>query len=211
MKHYLNLEDLTDESVERVLRLNAYLKGTSFYDMPASARHHGNRPGGLYEHSAAVFDSLMELTKKLNLQWLRPESPYIIAFGHDVCKIDAYTMREPGWEKVSDDGYGNVEYKCRYCGCVYDEKRKYCPKCDAHMGEWINNPKHSGRHADLSLDILREAGIELTDEERACIRWHMGAFDDPQNWSNYTSAIRMFPNVLWTHTADMVAAHINNI
>lgn len=196
------IASLSDESLSRILRLNAYLRSTSFYDMPASARFHGNHAGGLYEHSVAMFNSL----RQMNLEWGRPESPYIVAFGHDVCKIDAYTMKDPGWEATDDD---NV--KCRYCGYVHDSKSKYCPKCDAYMGEWVNNPKHPGGHAELSIHILRNAGIELTEEEAACIRWHMGAFDDPQNWSNYTNAIHVYPNVLWTHTADMVAAHINKI
>lgn len=205
------ITSLNEESMWRIMQLNSYLRNTSFYTMPASARHHGNQDGGLYKHSFAVFDALCKMTKEMNLRWSRPESPYIVAMGHDVCKIDAYKMVDPGWEVLSDDGYGNIEVKCRYCGCVHDDKTKYCPKCDAHMGTWINNPKHSGGHAELSLQMLQDAGIELTEEEMLCIRWHMGAFDDPQNWTAYTNAISMYPNVLWTHTADMVAAHINKI
>ena len=205
------IESMSDESLGRIVRLNAYLRSTSFYKMPASARFHGNHEGGLYEHSVSVFSNLLQMTQDMNLKWGRPESPYIVAFGHDVCKVDAYTMKDPGWEVLSEDDYGNTEVKCRYCGYEHDSKTEYCPKCDAHMGEWVRNPKHSGCHADLSLAMLQNAGIELTEEEAACIRWHMGAFDDPQNWSNYTNAISMFPNVLWTHTADMVAAHINKI
>lgn len=208
-KHDL-IASMSEDSLVRIIQLNAYLRSTSFYEMPASTVFHGNHAGGLFEHSAAVFESLSQMTEELNLTWDRPESPYIVAFGHDVCKIDAYTMRDPGWEVLSDDGYGNIEVRCKYCGFPYDYKDEYCPKCDAHMGIWVHNPKHPRGHADLSLKMLSEAGIELTDEEKACIRWHMGAFDDVQNWSNYTEAIRKFPNVLWTHTADMVAAHIKN-
>lgn len=50
--------------------------------------------------------------------------------------------------------------------------------------------------------------IQLTDEELYCIRWHMGAFDDTENWKYYSGAIEKYPNVLYTHTADMVAAKI---
>lgn len=48
----------------------------------------------------------------------------------------------------------------------------------------------------------------ITDEELYCIRWHMGAFDDKENWNSYGRAVTNFPNVLYTHTADMVAARI---
>jgi hypothetical protein len=62
-------------------------------------------------------------------------------------------------------------------------------------------------HAELSLAIIEELGIELTDEEKACIRWHMGAWEG--NWSEFTDAIHQYPNVLWVHTADMMATHID--
>ena len=49
----------------------------------------------------------------------------------------------------------------------------------------------------------------LTDEEIACIRWHMGAFEkDPKLWEYYNRAIENYPNVLYTHTADMIASKI---
>lgn len=48
----------------------------------------------------------------------------------------------------------------------------------------------------------------LTNEEIACIRWHMGAFDDRNNWEYYTRAVAKFPNVMYTHAADMAAAYI---
>lgn len=49
----------------------------------------------------------------------------------------------------------------------------------------------------------------LTDEEIACIRWHMGAYEkDPKMWEYYGRAIEKYPNVLYTHTADMIASKI---
>ena len=50
--------------------------------------------------------------------------------------------------------------------------------------------------------------VPLTEEEMLCIRWHMGAFDDKENWNSYGRAVTNFPNVLYTHTADMIAARI---
>lgn len=67
-------------------------------------------------------------------------------------------------------------------------------------------------HAEKSLAMLATAPIQLTEEEAACIRWHMGAFtEDKDEWNYYNNAIEKFPNVLWTHTADMVAAKIQGI
>lgn len=44
-----------------------------------------------------------------------------------------------------------------------------------------------------------------------CIRYHMGAFTDKEEWQDYTRAIHRYPNVLWTHQADMIAAHIKGL
>ena len=41
-----------------------------------------------------------------------------------------------------------------------------------------------------------------------CIRWHMGFADDKENWNYYGAAIEKYQNVLWTHTADMVASRV---
>ena len=86
-------------------------------------------------------------------------------------------------------------------------------KIDAYFfnhdyGCWERSDKHPEGHGDLSLKVAEELDIELTDEEKACIRWHMGAFDDQENWNEYTKAIHEYPNVLWVHVADMMAAHI---
>ena len=62
-------------------------------------------------------------------------------------------------------------------------------------------------HGEKSV-LMLAPWFQLTPEEVACIRWHMGAFDEKDNWSLYTAAVRQFPNVLWTHQADMITAHI---
>lgn len=54
-------------------------------------------------------------------------------------------------------------------------------------------------------------GIKLTDEETACIIYHMGAFTDKSEWNDYSNAISKYPNVLWTHTADMIASKIMEV
>lgn len=66
-------------------------------------------------------------------------------------------------------------------------------------------------HGEKSLMMLNLTGCVLDCEELACIRYHMGAFTDSKEWSNYTNAIHRYPNVLWVHTADMMAAHIDMI
>lgn len=62
-------------------------------------------------------------------------------------------------------------------------------------------------HGSKSVIYLQRY-IDLTDEEISCIRWHMGAFDDKENWDYYSKAIKQYPNVLYTHTADVIASKI---
>ena len=151
--------------------LRPHLIEAGFFDAPASTKYHGNYAGGLCDHSINVAEVLIDLTEKLNLSWQRSESPLIIGFFHDLCKIDNY-VKEP-----------------------YDGTYTY------------NTETLFKGHGDKSLMLLSSL-LLLTEEEAACIRYHMGAFCKESEWSDYTSAVHKFPNVLFTHTADMVAAHI---
>lgn len=89
-------------------------------------------------------------------------------------------------------------------------------KIDAYFlnrdyGVWERNPGHPAGHGDLSIKVISQLGIDLTEEEMVCIRWHMGAFDDKEHWSDFTDAMHLYPNVFWTHVADMMATHIDEI
>nr|DAF01802.1 MAG TPA: putative HD superfamily hydrolase [Caudoviricetes sp.] len=66
-------------------------------------------------------------------------------------------------------------------------------------------------HGSKSI-IIAQKYIDLTDEEIACIRWHMGAYEkDTKLWNYYGRAIEEYSNVLYTHTADMIASKIKGI
>ena len=65
-------------------------------------------------------------------------------------------------------------------------------------------------HGDNSLIMLMGL-IDLTEEEKMCIRYHMGAFTEKSEWEFYSRAVRRYPNVLWTHTADMIASQIKGV
>lgn len=65
-------------------------------------------------------------------------------------------------------------------------------------------------HGSKSVVLLSEL-MELTEEEKLCIRFHMGAFGGKNDWSGYTDAVHRYETVLWTHHADMLAAHVAKI
>ena len=151
-----------------------FAENLGFFEAPASVHHHGNKTGGLFEHSLKVTECLLELTEKLNLKWERERSPFVVGMFHDLCKCDNYV-----------EDFSMTETK-----------------------EWFyNNNSILPGHGEKSIIMLQQL-FPLTDEEIACIRWHMGAFDDKSNWNIYGRACEKYPNVLYTHTADMMAAHI---
>lgn len=90
-------------------------------------------------------------------------------------------------------------------------------KCDNYVWD-IENDKYKYNpdiiipgHGEKSIIMLQKF-ITLTDEEIACIRWHMGAYEtDTKMWEYYGRAIEAFPNVLYTHTADMIASKIKGV
>ena len=61
-------------------------------------------------------------------------------------------------------------------------------------------------HGDKSIQILSQF-MQLTEEEVLCIRYHMGAYET-EDWNFFDRAIKKYPNVLFTHTADMIASKI---
>lgn len=139
---------------------------SDFLTAPASTKYHGACEGGLYMHSVAVADTLVDFTKKLGLQWQKERSPYIVGMFHDLCKVDQYTQTADGYE--------------------HDE--------DALLKG----------HGEKSIMLLSQF-MTLTEEEIMCIRYHMGAYET-ENWKQFDLAIKKYPNVLFTHTADMYAS-----
>lgn len=76
---------------------------------------------------------------------------------------------------------------------------------------WEHNPNTLLKgHGDKSVMLLSQF-YKLTEEEVLCIRYHMGAFTDKSEWNDYTRAVNLYPNVLWTHQADMLASHVEGV
>ena len=93
-------------------------------------------------------------------------------------------------------------------------------KCDNYMvrqgGEYLYRDDlvltgHGDKSVILAQQVMASIGVCLTEEELLCIRWHMGAFDDKENWGPYGRACEKYPNVLYTHTADMIASKVRGI
>ena len=165
-----------------------WLVSKGFFTAPASTKYHGAHEGGLFQHSAAVMKSLVGLTESCHLDWQNERSPYIVGMFHDLCKIDQY--RHPKSGEL----------------CVNNE---VCPIYDEQAWEYNHNTLLKA-HGEKSVMLLSQF-YTLTEEEICCIRYHMGAFTPKEEWNDYTGAIHAYPNVLWTHQADMLATHVEGV
>lgn len=182
---FLNFIKLPDGTSVVSDDMMEYLMAYGFFTAPASTKYHGNYEGGLLEHSYMVTKFLLTLTQDNHLIWRKARSPFIVGMFHDLCKIDQY--RHPASDLVVD-------------GMLLPDPSK-----------WEYNPDTLLKgHGDKSVMLLSQF-YTLTDEEIMCIRYHMGAFTDKSEWNDYTRAVRNYPNVLWTHQADMLASHVAGV
>lgn len=158
----------------------AWLAETDFFAAPASTKYHAAYPGGLFDHCMNVAVELLYLTKKqVTSPWKRKESPLIVGILHDVTKIGKYKLLQ------------DMNTVTQEIEPVYVTDKEY--------------PYFGGHGYDSAVKVLQH--IKLTLEEESCIRFHMGAYET-EEWDAFDKAIRKCPNVLWTHTADMVASKL---
>lgn len=61
-------------------------------------------------------------------------------------------------------------------------------------------------HGEKSLYLIQRHGLELTEEEAAAIRWHMGAYCDRDQTKTTSKAYERYPLALFLHLADMIAS-----
>lgn len=87
---FLDIMKTTDGRPIISIDLLDWLIENGFFTAPASTKYHGNYEGGLFDHSLEVMNKLLSMTEEMNLQWKRPESPFIVGMFHDLCKIDQY-------------------------------------------------------------------------------------------------------------------------
>lgn len=67
-------------------------------------------------------------------------------------------------------------------------------------------PDKDKRHADKSLELIAPF-IKLTIEEKLCIYYHMGKYDEKLEFIELMDkAALKYPNILWTQKADTIAA-----
>lgn len=74
-----------------------------------------------------------------------------------------------------------------------------------------NSTLITGHGTKSVIYIQRFMNRKMTLEEIACVTYHMGAFTDKREWRDYSNACRIYPNVLFTHTADMAVSNVKGV
>lgn len=177
---YLKEQGVYGPEFQEIIKF-LYEKTDYFYG-PSSTKWHAAYPGGGFDHAFGVTQCLAELTAKdICHSWQALRSPYLVGLLHDATKIGAYIMKQDR-NPITNE----IE-------TWYEWNQEHLLLSDIH-GE------------DSLLKVLKH--MSLTEEEQACIRWHMGAYEGKDSWPGFDAAIKKFPNVLWTHTADMFASKV---
>ncbi len=109
-----NEKQRIEDFLQRILpvfneELTDYMIKGGFFTGPSSTGHdgrHGAFEGGNFWHSRMVAILLREYTDRMGLKWERPESPEIVGWLHDLCKMDEY--------RKTGNGAG---------GCCYEHRK----------------------------------------------------------------------------------------
>lgn len=161
-----------------------WLRGTDFYEAPASTKYHLNRRHGLCDHSCNVFDRLETLcANEIRLtEGFAPniETIAIVGLFHDICKVNYYSL----------------EMRDRRVDGKWQKVPLYEIRDDFPLG-----------HGEKSVYILRRF-MDLTDEEALSIRWHMGAWVE-KDTRTMQLAMEQYPLVVLTQVADLQATYID--
>lgn len=170
-------------------KLLEWLKGTDFFEAPASTRFHSSHEGGLVEHSLNVYERLWQVVAANASKFqVTPEqieeSVAICALLHDICKANFYVVE---MRNRKDDN-----------------------------GQWVQVPYYTVNdqlpygHGEKSVYII-EHFMRLTQEEAMAIRWHMGGFDDAVKGGSYSAgdAFGRYPLAVMLHAADMLATYLD--
>lgn len=156
----------------------ARLQSMQYFTSPSSCVWHGSYEGGNADHSASVTDLLMDWTEQGLIEWENERSPVVVGLFHDLCKCGAYTKDEFG---------------------VYSKPKT---PLNAH-GELS-----AIRTGAILAAFAPKEQNELTQEELHCIWWHMGPFTEKEDWPLFKLACQEYPNVLWTHHADILSSYV---
>lgn len=170
-----------DVMKRRFTRCVEWLRSTDFYTCPASTKYHESHPLGLLQHSLKVLNKTLELLRLPSFSSVDISSAVLCSLTHDWCKI------------------GNYE---EYMRNVKNEQ----------TGKWEQVPSYRLNMTSLTLGhgvtsmFLVSRFLNLTPEEAAAIRWHMGHWRVvPSEEGELQRCNEIYPLVYLIQFADQLA------
>ena len=166
----------------------AWLEDSDFFTAPASTRFHLAEETGLLQHSINVYKQLGNeawIYEKKTGEKYSSESIAIVALLHDICKANFYKK-----------DYKNVKNS----EGVWEKAPYYTVDDTLPYG-----------HGEKSAIILLQLGLQLSVEEVAAIRWHMGGFDEAVKGGSYSmsKAAEKYPLVTLLQVSDLKASYLD--
>ena len=167
--------------------------------------------GGVYSHSPIEFNSAIENLDKAGFFTAPASTKYHGAYEGGLFDHSKLVTEQ----LVSLTEKLGLKWELKRSPYIIGMFHDLC-KCDQYkrtLDDFVpysfNKNTILNGHGEKSVIMVQHLlYLRLTQEEIACIRWHMGAFDEKENWGYYNYAISQYPNVLYTHTADMIASAI---
>jgi len=216
--------------------LITFLSDSDFFTAPASTKYHGAYDGGLAEHSLHVWYVLTEKNRYYSLG-LSEEAIAITALCHDLCKVGFY---QEGGEPCSKAQYdylsslwtqksGSIKEKPETLLKYLEDgqfKRSVPAAIATILIDWLKNKlgepfpeipvvysvkdSFPVGHGEKSVITLLRF-IQLTDQEIAMIRWHMGGYIAKDDYRDLSNAMELYPAIVALHAADLEASHLIKI
>ncbi len=167
--------------IDYAKRCIKWLRGTDFYDAPASTKYHDSEPGGLLKHTLKVVNKMLELLKLSFYSNVDMPKAILTALVHDWCKINYY---EQYFRNIRDDITG-----------VWHKESAY---------------KYSGSNIPFGHGItsmyITQKFFRITMEQALAIRWHMGEYDVSESQKHeLMDANEKYPMVLLLQFADRLS------
>ena len=142
-----------DVGIRHGMRILDWLATTDFYSAPASGRFHDAYEGGLISHTLNVYNQMCEVWKVQKFNNVLPQSFTLVALTHDWCKIGLY---ESYMRNVKDEKTGQ-----------WNQVKSF---------RWQEDgPAFAFGHGGSSMFLVSRF-VNLSVEEAAAIRWHMGSY-----------------------------------
>ena len=142
-----------DVGIRHGMRILDWLATTDFYTAPASGRFHDAYEGGLISHTINVYNQMCEVWKVQKFNDVLPQSFTLVALTHDWCKIGLY---ESYMRNVKDEKTGQ-----------WNQVKSFRWREDG--------PVFAFGHGVSSMFLVSRF-VNLSGEEAAAIRWHMGSY-----------------------------------